>query len=517
MTTSYELKREAEARLAAEEGTIYRRAPRRVALVYPSPYRVGMSSLGYQSIYRQINERDDFGCERSFLPDDPEAYRQSNTPLFTYESETPVGDCDVLAFSISYEIELIGLLECLDLAGLPVRSADRGHHWPLVIAGGPLTFSNPLPAGPFADVVVMGEGEELIHRLLDWWDEYDDRQKFLQDVALLPGMWVPSIHGENLRPVAQVRDQFLPAYSPILTPNTELSSMHLVENARGCHRGCSFCVMRRSTNGGMRAVDADTVLATIPEAAPRVGLVGAATSDHPEIHYILKSVVESGRQVSLSSLRADRLDSEFVGYLAQGGAKTLTVASDGTSQRMRDFANKGIREEHLLKCARLVRDHGMKRLKLYMVFGYPDETMDDIDEMIEFLERLTAICDVALGMSPLVAKKNTPLDGVSFEAQKSLKKKIKRVHKGLKGRVDIRSTSARWAWIEYQIAQGGFDMADAAEQAWKEGANYSAWKQAINRFKSSEIPLSKPGNRLRPGAMLTDDMISPQTPNLNRT
>ena len=502
MTTSYDLKRRAEKRLEEERGTLYSGAPRRLALVYPSPYRVGMSSLGYQSIYRQINEREDFGCERSFLPDDPDEYRQSNTPLFTYESETPVGDCDALAFSVSYELEIIGFLDCLELSGLPIRSKDRGEHWPLVIVGGPLTFSNPLPVGPFADVVVMGEGEELIHLLLDWWDQYEDRDKFLADAALLPGMWVPSIHGEKLRPVAQVKDKFLPAYSPILTPNTELSSMHLVENARGCHRGCSFCVMRRSTNAGMRPVDADKVLATIPDHAERVGLVGAATSDHPQIHRILREIVDSGRQVSLSSLRADRLDDEFVGYLAQGGAKTLTVASDGTSQRMRDFAMKGIREEHLIKCAELVRKHGMKRLKLYMVFGYPGETLDDIDEMIEFLERLSSICDVALGMSPLVSKKNTPLDGSPFESRKSLKRKIKRVHQGLKGKVDIRSTSARWAWIEHQIAQGGFDMADAAEQAWRDGANFSAWKRAINKFQKNHIPLAKPGNRLRPGAML---------------
>ncbi|RAL20286.1 radical SAM protein [Lujinxingia litoralis] len=506
MATSYELKQEVETLLDQERGTIYKEAPHRVALVYPSPYRVGMSSLGFQTIYRVLNERDDVVCERSFLPDDPDRYRQSNTPLFTFESETPVGDCDVIAFSLSYELELIGIMTCLELASLPVRAADRGDNWPLVIIGGPITFSNPLPAGPFADVIVMGEGEELIHLLIDWWKDYSDREQYLKDVAMLPGVYVPSIHGETFRTVAQARDTCLPAYSPIITPNTELSSMHLVENGRGCHRGCSFCVMRRTTNAGMRPVAPERVLATVPDYARRVGLVGAATSDHPQILDILHALVSSGREVGLSSLRADRLNSEFVGLLARGGARTLTVASDGSSQRMRNFAKKGIKEKHLLRCAELVRETNMKLLKLYMVIGYPGETLEDMDEMIAFLLELSKICKVALGMSPLVAKKNTPLDGVGFEEHKSLEQKIKHVHKKLGRKVDIRATSVRWAWIESEISQGGFDMADAAEAAYRQGASYSAWKRAIRDHKKGLTPLRKPeSERLMPGALLPDE------------
>jgi radical SAM superfamily enzyme YgiQ (UPF0313 family) len=506
MAKRFELKTQVDERLSAEKGTLYKSAPFRVALVYPSPYNVGMSSLGFQTIYRLLNERDAFVCERSFLPDEPEAYRQSKTPLFTYESATPVGDCDVIAFSVSYELEILGLLECLELSGIPFRSADRDGHWPLVVAGGPITFSNPLPMAPFCDVIVMGEGEELIQILLDWWKDSDDREKFLQDAALLPGVYVPSVHGEVLRPVAQVRDDYLPAYSAIITSHTELADMHLVENARGCHRGCSFCVMRRTTNAGMRTVDPARVLATIPDHARKVGLVGAATSDHPKILDILRPIVDSGREVGLSSLRADRMNDEFVSLLARGGARTLTIASDGSSQRMRDFAQKGIKEKHLRRCAELVRDHRMKLLKLYMVFGYPGETQDDIDEMIELVRELSGICKVALGMSPLVAKKNTPLDGVPFEDHKSLESKLKSIHRELSDRVDIRATSVRWAWIEYEISQGGWDMADACEAVYRDGGGYAAWKSAIKRYKKGPAPLHKPcDDRLRPGALLTPE------------
>lgn len=505
MQKSWELEQAVEARLRGERGTIRKDGVLRVALVYPSPYRVGMSSLGFQTIYRILNDRPDTVCERSFLPDDPAAYRRARTELFTYESKMPVGAADVVAFSVAYEVEVIGLLECLDLAGLPVRAADRGDGWPLVLLGGPLTFSNPLPVAPFADAIVMGEGEELVNIVLDRWQRATDREAFLDDIARLPGMYVPSRHGEVLRQVAQVADTQLPAYAPIITSDTELSDMHLVENARGCHRGCTFCVMRRTTNGGMRAVPAADVLATIPEYATRVGLVGAATSDHPELLDILRPIVDAGREVGLSSLRADRLSPEFVELLARGGARTLTVASDGSSARMRKLAKKGIKDEHLIRAAELVRDFGLKQLKLYMVFGYPEETMDDIAEMVEFVGHLSTICPVALGLSPLVAKKNTPLDGVPFEDARSLEAKIKAVHQGLGRDVDIRSTSVRWSHIEYQLAQGGWDMADAAEQAWREGGSHGAWKRAFKDHQRAPAPIRRPATeRLQPGARLSE-------------
>ena len=508
MSSTFQLKQQAKQRLQAEQGTIYREGTSRVALVYPSPYRIGMSSLGYQTIYRLLNERPDTVCERSFLPDDPELYRRSRTPLFTYESQRPVSDADVVAFSVAYETEVVGLLECFELAGIPRWASERqGQPWPLIIIGGPLTFSNPLPVAPFADVMVMGEGEELIGHLLSWYRDADSRERFLQDAALLPGVYVPSVHGEVLKPVAQANDDLLPAFSPIITAETELSNMHLVENARGCHRGCTFCVMRRSTNGGMRAVAPERVLATIPDHARRVGLVGAATTDHPKIIEIMRAIVDGGREVGLSSLRADRLNDEFMELLARGGARTLTVASDGSSERMRKIAQKHIKEKHLLEAAHLVKRHKMKLLKLYMVIAYPEETMDDIEEMIRFVGELSKICPVALGMSPLVAKKNTPLDGVPFEDQRALEAKIKRVHKALGRTVDIRATSVRWAWIEYQLAQGGWDMARASELAWRGGGTWKAWRDAIDAVDARPAPLHKPcDDRLRPGAQITEQV-----------
>lgn len=506
MASLFDIESEIERRLDEEVGTLYKTAPKRVVLLYPSPYRIGMSSLGFQSLYRALNESDDVVCERAFLPDDTDAFRETRKPLFSYESKSYVSEFDIIGVSLSYELEVLGLIETLELSGIPCRAKDREKRsWPLILIGGPITFANPLPIAPFADIMILGEADELIHIVSTMWFEAIDRKQFYEKAARLPGVYVPHIHGEKLRPIAQSRDDLLPAFSAITTPNTELANMHLVENARGCHRGCTFCVMRRTTNGGMRTFSPERVLGTIPEHAKKVGLVGAATMDHPQIKEILRSIVDSGRQVAMSSLRADRLDDEFMELLARGGARTLTVASDGTSARMRKIAKKNIKDKHLRHAAELVKKYKLKQLKLYMVFGYPEEGEDDIREMVDFVGELSTICKVALGMSPLVAKKRTPLDGSPFEDKKSLEKKIRMVHEGLGKKVDIRSTSIRWAWVEYQISQGGWDMADVAEAAYKEGGNFGAWKRAIKKYKRTEVELARPLNdKIRPGALLKD-------------
>ena len=465
------------ARLDEEIGTICREAPRRVALVYPSPYHVAMSSLGFQTIYGILNRVDGWAAERAFLPDDVAAWGRA--PLVTYEAEQPVGGYDVIAFSVAYELELTGLFHCLTLAGLPLLAAERDAQHPLVVAGGPLTFSNPLPLGAFVDVVVVGEAEELAPALLAAIDAEPDRAKLLDELARRDGFWVPSIHGERLPAVAKADDALLPARSTVVTPNTELRSMFLVEPERGCSRGCTYCVMRRSTNGGMRKVAPDVVLDAIPAHARRVGLVGAAVTDHPKIAEIVRRLVDGGREIGISSLRADRLTDEFVGLLARGGYRTLTTASDGVSERMREVIERKTKEKHLVRAAELARAHGMRQLKLYEMVGLPDETDDDIDELVRFSRELSKVIPLALGVAPFVAKRNTPLDGAPYAGIREVEGKLERLRKGLRGAVDVRPTSARWAWVEYVLAQGGIEAGRRALAAHQAGGTFAAWKRAF--------------------------------------
>jgi radical SAM superfamily enzyme YgiQ (UPF0313 family) len=465
-------------RLQREHGTLRKQASRRIALCYPSPYHVGMSSLGFQTIYREIHGHAETTAERAFLPDDVAAWRESRVPLCTYESQQPVGSFDCLAFSVSYELELTGLFEILELSGIPVLREERTAKHPLIVCGGPLTFSNPVPLAPFADVVVLGESEELIHELCDALGE--GRSAALAHLAHRPGFYVPGL-SDSWPSVAKAEDDRLPARSQIVTPDTELRSMFLIEPERGCSRGCTYCVMRRTTNGGMRTVEPERVLELIPAEARRVGLVGAAVTDHPGIVDLVRTLVDDGREVGISSLRADRLCArpELVSLLARSGARTLTTAADGASERLRTALDRKTNAAQLLKTAELAREAGFARLKLYLMLGLPGEEDRDLDELASLAGEISRIIPLSFGCAPFVSKRNTPMDGAPFTPIEETERRVAYVRAKLRGRAEIRPTSPRWAWVEYMLAQGAEDAGLAALEAWRGGGSFAAWKRAF--------------------------------------
>jgi radical SAM superfamily enzyme YgiQ (UPF0313 family) len=474
---AWTLRNQVRQRLAEETGTLGKEAALKVALCYPSPYAVGMSSLGYQVIYREINLHEGASAERAFQPDSVADYRASQTPVFTYESERPLGEFAIVAFSISYELEISGIFDMLELCGIPLLRTQRHERHPLIVAGGPLTNSNPIPLAPFIDLIVLGEAEDLIHEVLDAAASMR-RVDLLERFAAMPGYYVPG-RSRALPPIAKAGDGRLPAHSQILTRNCVLSSMFLIEPERGCSRGCTYCVMRRTTNGGMRLVPPDRVLSRIPVPARRVGLVGAAVTDHPRIKDIVRRIVESGREIGISSLRADRLDEELVGWLARGGYRTLTTASDGASQRLRSLVDRKTTEAHLIRVAGLARQYRLHRLKLYELIGLPTETPGDLEELARLARELARIVPLSLSIAPFVAKRNTPLDGCAFEPVQSLERKLARLRSELKGSVQLRCASARWAKIEYMLAQSGEEAGLAAMDAWRSGGSWAAWNRAL--------------------------------------
>ena len=465
-------------RLSAETGRIEREAPLRVGLAYPSPYTVAMSSLGYQRIYRAIQEHPAAAAERVFLPDGGDRAGARIERPVSYERLRGIDELDLVAFSVAYEIELAGLVRMLDVSNVPAFRQERSDRHPLILAGGPLTFSNPRVLAPFADAVVLGEAEELVRPVLDAIIEAPDREQALEALAGLPHVYVPSRHAE-LPELAACDDRLLPAWSQIRTPHTELSDMFLIETERGCSRGCTYCVMRRSTNGGMRVVPEDVVLEAIPKDVRRVGLVGAAVSDHPRITSILSSLADRGAEVGLSSLRPDRLKEEFVLALSRVGYRTLTTALDGASQRLRDLIERRGREQHYLDAAERAKRHGMDRLKLYLMVGLPSETEADIDECARFVSEVSRILPVALGIAPFCAKKNTPLDGMPFAGISVVDDRLDRLRRGLRGRADVRATSARFAWVEYVLSQGGETEALAAARAALAGGRFADYRRAF--------------------------------------
>jgi len=488
--------------LSGERGNIFAQGGPRVAMLYPSPYRAGMSSLGFQWVL-ELLRRAGFSAERAFLPDDVPAARKARAPLATYETETPLGRFEVVAVSLAYELELAGLITALQLAGIPPLRRDRGPRHPRILIGGPLTFSNPMPVAPFADAVLLGEADEVVVPGVKACLE-PDQDAFERAMATLPGAWLPAVHGDELPPVARASDALLPARAPILAPEAELSDMFLIEGERGCHRNCTFCVMRRTTNGGMRLVTPDRILDYVPEAAERVGLVGAAISDHPQLVELLARLVESGRGVGVSSLRADRVarKPDIARLLRAGGYQTLTVASDGPSQRLRREIVKGTSEAHLLKVAERAAEHDYRLVKVYMMVGLPDERDEDIDELIRFTREMAAIHPIALGIAPFVPKRNTPLDGASFAGIRVIEGRLKRLSRGLKGVAEVRPTSARWSWVEAELAHGGPATGEAVLAAVNAGGRFADWKRALKavdpttlapwRAREAKVPILPP-------------------------
>jgi radical SAM superfamily enzyme YgiQ (UPF0313 family) len=483
-------------RLADEVGRLAKEAPTTIALAYPSPYGAAMSSLGYQRIYRALMESPGLGCERAFLDDEAETDVSLQTRPVTYETQRPLDDFPIVAFSVAYEIELQGLVAMLDAAGIPAKRSERDDSHPFILAGGPLTFSNPLPLAGLVDAIIVGEAEELVIEVVRVIESTRGRQAQLDALAKIPHVFVPVHHGGILPTVAKVDDAMVPAHSAIRTPHAVLSNMFLVETERGCSRTCTYCVMRRSTNGGMRLAKMETILGVIPDDAKRVGLVGAAVSDHPRIVNIVNTLADQGREVGLSSLRPDRLSDEFVGALKRGGYRTLTTAMDGPSERLRETLERRARPKHLMRCAEMAKKHKMDRLKLYLMIGLPGETDADIDECSAFTTELSKIVPVSLGIAPFCAKRNTPLDGQPFAGIDVVQDRLDRLKRGLRGRADVRSTSAKWAWVEYVLAQGGEVEGLAVADVVRGGGGFAAYKRAFGELAKARERTGKPRRAL---------------------
>ncbi|MBI5535239.1 MAG: radical SAM protein [Deltaproteobacteria bacterium] len=464
--------------LRDESGRISSGAPALVALAYPSPYHVAMSSLGFQTIYRAIQQCGTFSCERFVAPDRAIDWNDPPRPV-SIESARALSDFPVIALSVAYELEIAGLAGLLHAAGIPPLRRQRDPRTPLVIAGGPLTFSNPLPLGAFVDAIVMGEADGLAVDALRAALGSEDRDGQLRALAALPNVIVPAIHGDSLRPLCQCDDELLPAWAPIQTPHTELRNMFLIEVVRGCSRGCHYCVMRRSTNCGMRVIPIERILERIPQDARRIGLVGASVSDHPKVADLVEQLADRGAQVGLSSLRPDRMSERMVAALKRAGYRTLTAAMDGASERLRKAVDRRTTEQHLLRVAERARACGIERLKLYLMVGLPTETDDDIEECAHFVRGLSRTLPISLGISPFCPKRNTPLADAPFAGARVIEHRLSLLRSRVKGRADVRATSTRWAWVEAVLARGGPDEGQAVLEALQEGGSFASYRRAF--------------------------------------
>lgn len=480
--------RRSAAVLADERGTLYRRAPQELVLCYPNNYRVAGASLGFQVVYRALNSRQSISCERAVLPDDcfEDGWRG---PLRSMEHGQPLGAFSAVLFSIAYELDIPHLAWMLQAGGLAALADERGESVAPVIVGGPMTQSNALPLGPFVDAVVMGEAEDALEDLLDALEADLPKSELLRRLADIRGVWVPSLHGDAVPNVLVARGAHIPAHGVWTSPHSEFRDMALLETSRGCPRYCKFCVVRAPASP-MRSPELERVVNALDHGiyrdAERVGFVGAAVSDWPFIKGALRAAIDRGKGVGISSLRADKLDEEFVELLQLGGYRTLTVASDAPSQRMRGKMMKGLRERHFLAVAELARTFRMKQMKMYLILGLPEEEDSDLTELIDLCGQLSTRVPLAITISPFVPKLHTPLAEAPFESIPVMMKRLKTVQKALRRRVDVRFDSPRWAWIEYRLSQGGRATGLAAWEAFQAGGAYADYKRAFAQLDADD-------------------------------
>lgn len=440
-----------------EIGTIKKGAPKiRVALIYPNSYWVGMSNLGLHTIYHELNRRRDTGCERVFFSP------RSRKPHLSIETQRPISKFDCLAISCSFELDYLNILKMLHLAKIPIRSKERPGRFPLIMAGGVFTFFNFRPLANFVDFFVVGEAEEAIHEVMDVISSlfpvtsYQKKQKLLQNLAGVDGVYVPGI-SQKVK-ARRIDVNRYDTVSRILSPYTEFKNMYLIELSRGCNRGCKFC-LTGSVYGRMRTRDLQRILRAADEGlrhTKRIGLVAAAVSDYPQIDELCQRLSAKGARLSVSSLRPDSLSSALLESLVQSGQRTITIAPEVGSEKLRFFLNKSITDDQVLDAISRARDRGMKRAKLYFMIGLPTETSKDISSLIDLIKRVARILPVKCSITPFIPKPKTPFGDYEIEDKRSLKAKLYEIRGKLKRcpRVSIISESLNRSLLQARLAKG---------------------------------------------------------------
>ena len=510
---SRQLQEKTDALLAAERGAVFKPhgAEIAVALAYPNTYHVGMSNLGLHQIYSLLNNRPDTVCERVFLPEDEdlEAYEKTGTKLFSLESRRSVKEFDILAFSVSFEQDYLNILEMLRLAGIRADKRGRDAGDPLLVLGGICSFFNPEPLADFFDVVIVGEGEEVMGEFIDVFKAARgrERKELLAALGRIPGVYVPEFYEvaycedgtikarAKLEPAAPDRiakrtvehiDR-LPAASAILTPDTEFSDRHLAEITRGCGRHCRFCmagyIYLPPRNLGIDKAREQAERAD--DLCGRIGLVGAAISDYPDIGELC-AAIEGG--VSVSSLRADSVSEALIARLARSGHKTIAIAPEAGSERLRKVINKGITEEDILRAADMIFGSGIPNLKLYFILGLPTETQADVDGILALAEKVREvqlrharpqgrIGRITLSVNSFVPKPFTPFQWEPMETVEGLNKKLRSLEKAVRkiGNMNIIHDLPKWEYVQALLSRGDRRVGRLLAAAHEAGGD---WKRA---------------------------------------
>ena len=497
------------------EGTL------KIALVFPNTYYLGMSNLGFQLLYQALNRSPGVVCERVFLSDKKtvDHLLRTNRPIVSFESGTPLRSFHVIAFSLTFENDYINILTILNLAHIPFLRSQRSDVHPLLIAGGISVFLNPEPLADVFDLFIIGEAEEVIEEFLEHLKSGHPGKRWrkppLEPFSSIDGVYLPSGYSltygsdgmvdkrtpHNGLPSKiscrhTVRLNTFPASSCITTPHTEFGNMTLVEVSRGCPHHCRFCAvgsvyrpyrLRKKT-------DITELIRGLPSDTRKIGLLGSAVSDHPDLLHLIRTVIDRNSAVSLSSLRAGAIRDELIAPLQHCGLKTVTLAPEAGSSRMRRAIRKNLSHEEIIAAVRVLSRHNIPDIKLYFLIGLPGETAEDIAAIIDLTKEIkhTYIQEarnekrlhlISLSVNPFVPKPFTPFQWHPYEEVKVLKQKIKTIIQGLKKerKVAVHYSLPKWGYIQTLLSRGDRRVCGLLVRAFEQQGN---WWQA---FRQSPI------------------------------